>query len=161
MDTHPSAPRPTHYLVCMDTQPGARVALRFACLRARAYGGKVDIVHVIPPSDLPTLLVGAERLREEQRVEVTQSMQGLADEAFALSGVRPVLIVREGLVGEEILATLAQNTGVNRVVLAVTPSATGRGTLVAWLAGQLGAKLAIPVILVPGNLTDDQFAALI
>ncbi len=34
-------------------------------------------------------------------------------------------------------------------------------TLAAWLAGQLGHKLFIPLLMVPGNLTDHQLQSLI
>ena len=70
------------------------------------------------------------------------------------------LLLREGAIGEEILAGVAEDPEINMLVLGMAHHTTARGKLAAWLAGQLGNKLFVPLLMVPGNLTDQQLEAL-
>jgi hypothetical protein len=65
------------------------------------------------------------------------------------------LLLKEGPVGETILKVAQEDTRINLLVLGVAPG-TARGRLVAWLATQLGDRLWMPMMLIPGNLTDQQ-----
>jgi hypothetical protein len=152
--------RAAKYLVCVDSREESRVALRLACMKAVARGSAVGMLHVIAPTDFQTLGVVADRMREEQKLEAEQLLKNLADEASATFGIRPGIILREGIIGEEILATALEDPDVNMLVIGIA-QATGRGTLAAWLAAQLGHKLFIPLLMVPGNLTDQQLQSLI
>ncbi len=152
--------RSAKYLVCVDQREESRVALRLACMKAVARGSTVGMLHVIPPTDFQTLGAIADRMREERRAEAEKLLKNLADEAAAAFGVRPGIILREGPVGEEILAAALEDADVNMIVIGIA-QASGRGTLASWLAGQLGHKLFIPLLMVPGNLTDQQLQSVI
>jgi nucleotide-binding universal stress UspA family protein len=149
------------FLVCVDQRPESKVALRLACMKAAARGGAVDILHVVPPADFQTLGSVAERMREERRGEAEQVLKTLADEAAAAHGITPSLMLREGAAGEGILAAALEDADVNMLVIGIAQQSSGRGTLAAWLAGQLGVKLFIPLLMVPGNLTDQQLLSLV
>lgn len=150
------------YLVCVDTREESRVALRLACMKAVARAGNVSMMHVISPADFQTLGGVAERMREERLKEGEQLLKTLADEANQTYGIRPNIILREGPTGDEIVAAALEDADVIMVVIGIAKEgATGRGTLASWLAGQLGHKLLIPLLMVPGNLTDQQLESLI
>ena len=72
----------------------------------------------------------------------------------------PVLSVRSGRTGEEILAAIEEDPSITFIVIGAAPSADTHGKLVSWLAGQVAGKLNIPLVIVPGNLTDEQLADL-
>lgn len=152
--------RSAKYLVCVDNREESRVALRLACMKAVARGSRVGMLHVIPPGDFQTLGMVADRMREERHAEAEQLLTKLADEANTAFGIRPSIMLREGIIGDEILATALEDPDVNMIVIGIA-QATGRGTLAAWLAAQLGHKLFIPLLMVPGNLTDQQLQSLI
>ena len=79
----------------------------------------------------------------------------MSEEAKVLTGTVPTLLLREGATGPEIMKAAVEDQGVNMLVIGVNPSQT-KGKLVTWINQQLGQDLIIPVMLVPGNLTDVQ-----
>ncbi len=149
------------YLVCVDQHEESRVALRLACMKANARGLQVVMVHVIPPADFQTLGAIADRMREERKREGQTLLSTLAEEAFATYGIRPFTVLREGSTGDEILETILSDVDINIVVIGTTPPGVGRGKLTSWLSTQLGNKLLIPLLMVPGNLTDQQLHSII
>lgn len=155
------SPRPIKYLVCVDAREESRVALRLACARAKSRGRRqINLLHVIPPPDMQMLGLVAEKINEERRAEAEVLLQKHAEEAYALSGIMPTLMLRQGAIGDEIVAAAGEDPEISMLVLGVAQEGT-RGTLLAWLASQLGAKLFVPIMLVPGNLTDHQIEMLV
>lgn len=149
------------YLVCVDQHEESKAALRLACMKANARGSKVNMLHVIAPADFQTLGAIADRMREERKNEGQQLLTTLAEEAFATYGIRPETILREGPTGDEILAAANEDPDIHIIAIGIAQQTAGRGKLTTWLAGQLGNKLLIPLLMVPGNLTDQQLQNLI
>lgn len=158
MTQTPKAPK---YLVCVDSREECRAALKLVCLKAAARKGAVDMLHVTPPADFQTLGGIADRMREERKREGEDLLKTMADEAYAAYGIRPNPLLREGAIGEEIIAAALNDADVIMVVVGIASGNSGRGTLASWLAGQLGSKFPIPLLMVPGNLTDQQLQTLI
>src|SRR5579859_6015614 len=100
-------------------------------------------------------------MQEEQRAEAEALMQKLAGEAHDACGVMAEIVLRNGPIGEEIIAAVGEDTDATMLVLGVAENTIGRGTLAAWLASQLGIKLFIPLLMVPGNLTARQLEGVI
>lgn len=153
--------KPPKFLVCVDSGAESRVALRLACEKARLRGGMIDIVHVIPPADFQSLFAVADRMQIERRQEAEQLVQKLSEEFCAPCGITPGIVLREGTIGDEIVAAALEDLDASLLVLGVAEHSASRGKLISWLAVQLGAKLFIPLMLVPGNLTDQQLQGLI
>lgn len=151
----------TKFLVCVDGKDESKIALRLACMKANARGSRVCMLHVIAPADFQTLGAIADRMREERKAEGQALLSTLAEEAFATYGVRPDAVLREGSTGDEIIAAAFEDPDVNMIALGVAQQVSGRGKLTAWLASQLGSKLYVPLLMVPGNLTDQQLQSLV
>lgn len=149
------------FLVCVDHREECKVALRLACMKARSRSGAVDIVHVITPGDFQTLGAVANRMREERKSEGEQLLAKLANEAATIYGIAPRTLLREGEIGEEIIAATVADPDIIVLVIGIAYQSKNRGGLAAWLAGQLGGKLLTPLLMVPGNLTDEQLRNLI
>lgn len=158
---HLTPMKTTKYLVCVDQHEESKAALRLACMKANARGCNVAILHVIAPADFQTLGAIADRMREERKSEGMQLLNTLAEEAFATYGIRPQTILREGPTGDEILAVAGEDADINIIAIGIPLQTAGRGKLTLWLAGQLGHKLLTPLLMVPGNLTDQQLQNLI
>ncbi|HEV7373012.1 universal stress protein [Arenibaculum sp.] len=146
------------FLVCVDRSPHSRPAVRFASLRARNIGGTVALLHVLPPAEFQTLLTVAETIEEEERADAELFLQTVAAEVHALSGRLPELHIRVGSVGDSILGLLADQPGIDALVVGAAPPSERRGRLISWLAGQLAGSIEIPLLIVPGNLSDEQLA---
>ena len=159
-DSTPPALSPGKFLVCVDKSPVSRVALHFACVKAKKRGGLVDMLHIMePPADFQGLAAVADKMREERREEAEELMQELAEDA-GKAGIMPSILLREGSIGEAIIGAVQEDFDVKMLVLGAAPSNSGRGKLVGWLGNQLGDKLLIPLMLVPGNLTEQQIEEL-
>jgi nucleotide-binding universal stress UspA family protein len=144
------------YLVCVDANESSRVALHFACKKAIKRGGTVEILHVVPPADMQNLFGVMDKVKEERKQEAEIMARSLTESAFQSTGFTPAVQIREGRPGEEIINAALADNDVNMLVLGASPESAKRGNLIQWLAGKLGDRLLVPIMLVPGNLTDLQ-----
>lgn len=140
------------FLVVVDRSPELKVALRFACRRARATGGRVAMLFVTEPASAEWLGVG-EIMREERRAEAETRLQELAIEVREMSGDIPVLYVREGDPAAELLKLLDEEPSISVLVLGADPGPKGPGPLITTLANKHIGKLRVPLTIVPGALT--------
>jgi nucleotide-binding universal stress UspA family protein len=146
------------FLVVVDSSPEMKVALRFACRRARATGGRLAMLYVTEPATAEWLGVG-EIMREERRAEAETRLQELAVDVREMSGDVPVLYVREGDPADELLRLLAEEPTISVLVLGADPGPKGPGPLIAALSGRLIGKLHVPMTIVPGSMTSAEIDA--
>jgi len=157
----PPTARPAKYLVCVDQREESHAALRLACMKARVRNGSVVMLHVVAPGDFQTLGAIAEKMREERQEEARALLQKLAAHAQEHYGVEPAAVLLEGVIGDEIVAAAMADADITMMVIGTAQSGSGRGSLASWLAAELGSKLFIPLLMVPGNLTDYQLVNLV
>ncbi|MBT3628583.1 MAG: universal stress protein [Rhodospirillaceae bacterium] len=144
------------FLVCVAHDDHSAVAARFAAMRAQNSGGGVALLHVTEPPEFQHWAAVGERMREETREEAEAMLDQLAGEVEATLGVKPSLHLREGRIGEEILGHIDESESIDLLVVGAAPPDDGHGSLISWLAGQLAGRLNIPLVVVPGNLSDQQ-----
>lgn len=151
---------PRRYLVCASNNSASRATLKLACVKAKHHGGSVTVAHAIPPADMQTLFTVADRLKNEQRAEAEKFLSEMCEEAFALTGLMPDISILEGKIGEEIISTAMEDKDIMLLMIGLAED-SGRGKLVEWLSSQIGKKLLVPMMVVPGNLTDEQIQRII
>lgn len=144
------------YLVCVDGTAHSRVAVRFACLRAKNTKGNVLLLNVIEPAEFQHWMAVGDLMREEARSEGEQLLQRLAAQVNELVGTIPVLYVREGKVREELFKLLDEEPRISVLVLGANTGSRGPGPLVSALTGKMIGKLRVPITVVPGNLSDEE-----
>jgi nucleotide-binding universal stress UspA family protein len=144
------------FLVVVDETEEMKVALRFACLRARRTGGRVALLYVIEPAEFQHWMAVEDLMREEARSEGEQLLQRLAAQVNELVGTIPVLYVREGKVRDELFKLLDEEPRISILVLGANTGSRGPGPLVSALTGKMIGKLRVPITVVPGNLHDDE-----
>ena len=142
------------FLVCVDDSRDCRVAMRFACLRARNTDGHVVLLHVVEPEDFQHWVAVKKLMAEERREEAEALLNELAAEVQAFAGFRPAVAVREGRRVEEILKLIEEDPSIDIMVLGAAPEGEGSNELVRAFSAQLTKRLTIPLTIVPGNLTD-------
>src|SRR3954466_1275738 len=148
------------FLVVADQSAELKVALRYACRRARATNGRVAMLYVTEPVGSEWMAVG-DLMREEQRAEAEARLQELAAHAQELAGDMPMLHVREGEARDELLKLLDEEPGISVLVLAAAVDPTGDpGPLITALTGKYASKLHIPMVIVPGTLSDEEIDAI-
>ena len=144
------------FLVVVDETEEMKVALRFACLRARRTGGRVALLYVIEPAEFQHWMAVGDLMREEARSEGEQLLQRLAALVNELVGTIPVLYVREGKVRDQLFKLLDEEPRISVLVLGANTGSRGPGPLVSALTGKMIGKLRVPITVVPGNLSDEE-----
>ncbi len=148
------------FLVVVDETEEMSVALHYAARRARNSGGRVALLHVIPPGELQQWGAIEELMKQEQREEAEQLLQRLAKEVVDISGTMPTLYIREGQASEQLMKLIQEEPSISILVLAAGTGRGGPGPLINYVVGQMSGNLRIPVTVVPGSLSDRQLDAI-
>jgi nucleotide-binding universal stress UspA family protein len=146
-----------NYLVCVNSEKYSEVALHFACNLAVKHNGSVILLHVIEPGDYQTVGAIADTMRQEKFQEAEDLLKRLAAKMKKWADIMPVLVVREGLIENEIISLVEEDRGINMLVVGTAPEKTYlKSKVLPPLVASLGSKLLIPMLIVPGNLTTKQ-----
>jgi nucleotide-binding universal stress UspA family protein len=151
---------PIKYLVCMTPSDHSRVMLKFACLRAQKRGSRITLLHVVESSDLQGMLAVVEQLREERRTEAKAFMDEAAAYVKQVTGRPATVIIKEGNVEEQIIHTAQEDIDLNMIMIGVSGNQQKRTVQVGNLVRALGEKLFVPLLIIPGALTDQQIEQL-
>lgn len=140
------------FLVVVDDTPECVQALRFAARRAAKTGGRVTLLAIIEPEEFQHWIGVAEVMRAEARSAAEERLNALADELHALTGVAPELQIREGKRVDEVLGQIADDPDIGVLVLGAGEG-DGPGPLVSAMVSKMGAKMPVPITVVPGGLS--------
>lgn len=141
------------FLVVADDSAELEVAMRYACRRARKTRGRVALLAVVEPGDYQHWMAVGDLMKEEARQAAEQMLQKLAERVNEWTGTMPILYVREGARGDELLKLIEEEPSISILVLGANPGPKGPGPLVSMLTGKMVGRLRVPVTIVPGNLT--------
>ncbi len=144
------------FLVCVDDTPECRVALRFACRRAKKTGGGVTLLRVIEPADFQHWVAVEDLMREEARDAAEALLQELAAGVNEWADLMPELVVREGPKRDAVLTLIEEDPAIRILVLGAASGPEGPGPLVNALASQMAGTMRVPVTIVPGTLSNAQ-----
>lgn len=153
--------KPAKFLVCVAENEASTTALRLACMKAKRRGDGVDVLSVLEPMDSQPLFGIGDRIGTERREQAEALLQELSAIAYEECGITPTLHLREGKLGEQIVAAVMEDSDVHMLVIGLMPDSPTGKKLVAWLSERMGDGLLVPMMLVPGNLTDQQLEALV
>jgi nucleotide-binding universal stress UspA family protein len=148
------------FLVVVDDTPELRAALRYACRRALHTDGRVALLRVIEPSGFRDFAAIGALMRDEARAEAETLLTRIAALVETISGQIPSLYVREGIPREEVIRLITDEPTLSLLVLAADPGPAGPGPLVSALTGRQIGQMRVPVIIVPGSLSDSQIDAI-
>jgi nucleotide-binding universal stress UspA family protein len=143
------------FLVVVDDTPELKLAIRYACLRAKKTSGRVAMLHVTAPEDMQEWIGVSRLIKEESRQQAEALMQKMAAEVQKLSGAMPVLYFREGERRDEVMKLIDEEPSISILVLGASTGPKGPGPLVQALTSKFVGKMRVPVTIVPGQLTND------
>ncbi|MFD3264690.1 universal stress protein [Phenylobacterium ferrooxidans] len=151
------------FLVIADDSAEFRVALKFACRRARSTGGHVALLRVIEPAVFEHWSGVREEIERQAREEAEAILQKMAEFVIAETGMAPEFIIEHADNTRAALRrVISEDADIKILVLAAAVEGRGPGPLVASIAKE-GVKWGarkVPVTIVPGDLTDDEIADL-
>lgn len=145
-----------NYLVCVNKEEYSKVAVHFACNMAKKNNGTITLLHVIEPADYQTFGAVADKMKEEQRNETENLFQELAGDVFNKTGIRPILLIKEGLIEDEIIKLVDKDNNFHMLVVGSAPASLAKSKIIPPLVAQSGNKLRIPIVIIPGTMEQKQ-----
>jgi len=151
------------FLVVADDTIECRTALYFAARRAQATGAHVTILASHEPGDFNHWIGVAETAKREAEAASEALLESMAEDAEAVTGERPELLLREGERREVLARVLEEDPLISLLILGASPSSEGPGPLVSALARGKGLfnGRTVPVTVVPGDMDKSEIDALI
>ncbi len=148
----------TRTLLCVvDESDELPVALTFAALRSRRTGSHVGLLYVIDtPADFQHWSAVGELMREEAREHAETVILQAAARVQRLSGRVPSLAIREGDKVDETIQACEDDPSVAFLILASDTGPKGPGPLISSLTGKSVGRLQVPVVILPGNLSEEE-----
>lgn len=150
------------FLVIGDGSQESAAAALYAAHRANNSGGLVAVLAVIEPASVEPWLGVGETMRREAMEAAEAALESLAEDIEGVTGTRPELLVREGEAIHCLRKLIEEDETISILVLGAASSGDGPGPLVTALSrgkGLFDAR-AIPVTVVPGELSPDEIRAL-
>ncbi len=143
------------FLVVVDDSEELNKALLYACRRAENNNGDIALLFVLDPVEFQHWLSVGELMRAEQREAAETRINSIAKMVQERIGREPKIIIREGVLVDQVLQVIDEDKSITTLVLGAASDKEGPGPLVTQLTGQLRGRLHVPLIIVPGTLSDD------
>jgi nucleotide-binding universal stress UspA family protein len=149
-----------NYLVCVNGEKYSEVAVHFACKLAQNNNGAITILHVIEPADYQSFGGVAETMRSEQIQATEKLLDDLSTKVNKWSGLTPSLLAQEGIIEEEIITAVENDKSINMLIVGAASASANKSKILPPLVSSLGSKLSIPMLIVPGNMTNKKIEEL-
>lgn len=147
-------------LLIVDETPESDRAVYYAARWAARTGGSLVMLRVIETEDRNQQWLGvADVMRAEAQDEANEALDRATTRTAGLAGTIPERVIREGDPSEQILDVIEQDPDIAMLLLAAATGAEGPGPIVSATAKGSGT-FPIPVIIVPGGLSDQDIDAL-
>ena len=153
---------PLKFLVIGDDSPECRTALYFASRRSAKTGIGLTILAIAEPADFNHWIGVGETMQREAREAAETVLESLAEDAEAVTGARPELLLREGARRDVLTELIDSDKAIAHLILGASDAGEGPGPLVAGLARGKGLFTGrrVPVTVVPGDLTREDIDAI-
>ena len=99
-------------------------------------------------------------MRAEAREQAEKIIKSHSDYANSFTGKTPLVYIREGETTDQILQLIEEEEQICQLVLGANTKSDSAGPIVNYITGKGAARCKIPVVIVPGNLSDAQIEAL-
>lgn len=157
--SYESGHKPKCLVVVDDSEEWDR-AVYYASRWAVRVGGGVVMLRVIEIEDRNQQWLGvAEVMRAEAEEGANTALDRASGRANGLAAITPERVIREGEPTEQILDVIDKDVDISMLVLAASAGAEGPGPIVTMMAKLMGT-FPVPVVMVPGSLTDLEIDAL-
>lgn len=148
------------YLVVIDDSPECDRAIYYASRFAKRANAIVVMLRVIPTEDRHQQWLGvADIMKAEAQEEANAALAFAAERAESIAKVACERVLREGDATEQMLDVIDNDEDISLLVLAAGSGPDGPGPIVSGLA-KTAASFPLPVVLVPGNLGDEDIDAM-
>lgn len=142
------------YLVVIDDNDVARIALRFAARRAQKTGGAVEILALVAQQEFVQWGAVQAAMEEEARLRAEAMVAQAASALIEETGIMPSITVKQGDPVAAVREILAEQPHIAALVLGA-PESGPPGKLIAHFAGAEAGQLPCPLMIIPGSLDEE------
>lgn len=148
-------------LLCvLDDTPELSVALQFAARRARRTGAHVGLLYVIEDStDFQHWSSIGDLMRAEANAKAEQVLMRAAEEVANWNDEPPIFYMREGNRRDEVIEQVKEDPSIAFLILGAATGRDGPGPLVTALTGRSVGQLHVPIVIIPGNMSEEEIAS--
>ena len=149
-----------YILVVADNSEEMNTALEYACARSKKTGRKIIIATFIEPLDVLTTQGVTEIMKNEAQENAEIILQKAAGIVKEKTGELPILSTREGETISELKKLIEEEKNINVLVLAANsdPQEKNPGPIINSLVSNEITNLRIPVMIVPGNFSNEHIS---
>ena len=151
--------KPKCLVIVDDTAEWDR-AVYYASRWAIRVGGGVVMLRIIEIEDQNQQWLGvADIMRAEAEEAANEALDRASGRANGIAAITPERVIREGDPTAQILDVIDKDVDISMLVLAANPGPEGPGPLISMMA-QVAGSFPIPVVIVPGDLSDSDIDGL-
>lgn len=148
------------YLVIVDGTPESDRAIVFAARRTARLGGGLVFLAITDNAEFHHWLGVGNIMREEAEEAAKSLLEEASDRSREIAGINPEKVIRTGNRADEIKALINEDQDIAFLVLAASTNSEGPGPLVSLLASSAAGSFPVPIVIVPGDMTDEEIGAL-
>lgn len=151
--------KPKCLVIVDDTAEWDR-AVRYASRWAMRAKGGVVMLRIIEIEDQNQQWLGvADIMRAEAMEDANAALDRASGRANGIAAITPERVIREGDPTEQVIDVIEKDLDIAILVLAANPGPEGPGPLISMMANAVGT-FPIPIVIVPGELSDAEIDAL-
>ena len=151
--------KPKCLVIVDDTAEGDRAVYYASRWAIRARGGVVMLRIVETEQQNHQWLGVADIMRAEALEDADAALDRAAGRANGIAAITPERVIREGDPTEQILDVIEKDVDIVMLVLAANAGPEGPGPLISMMANAVGS-FPVPIVIVPGDLSDPEVDAL-
>jgi nucleotide-binding universal stress UspA family protein len=148
------------FLVIADETPEFDRALYFAARRAMRTGAALVVLCIVAPPEQQEWLGVGDLIQAEAEQKARAILDLASARARALVGIEAETVLRTGAKSDAILELITSDQDIAFLTLAAGTGTDGPGPLVQSLASKGVANFPVPVVIVPGSMSDADIDAL-
>lgn len=148
------------FLAIVDETAECDRALYFASRRAVRTNSSLVLLAVADPAGFHEWLGVGDIIQQEAEEACQARLDAAADRSRNIAGIQPQLIIRTGARAEQIAQLIEEDEDISFLVLAASSEAEGPGPLVTTLVAGGSASFPVPIVIVPGGMSDEEIDAL-
>jgi nucleotide-binding universal stress UspA family protein len=151
--------KPKCLVIVDDTAEWDR-AVRYASRWAVRAGGGVVMLRIVEVENENQQWLGvADIMRAEALEDANAALDRATGRANGIAAITPERVIREGDPTEQMIDVIEKDVDIVMLVLAANPGPEGPGPIITAMANASGT-FPIPVVIVPGDLSDLEIDAL-
>ena len=148
------------YLIVIDDSPECDRAIYFGAKRCARISAGLVMLAVTEVEGFDQWLGVGHVMKQEAEEAANKVLESAAARCRAISGIEAERVVLNGPRADVIKSLINEDRDIIFLVLAAGVGTDGPGPLVTMLAGKASGTFPVPVVIVPGDLDDEQIDAL-